>query len=109
MKKLLSIALSLCLLLSDALADVTLTKVYKTDDLVSNTFHNGFVTGNGKTYYYADGVRAKGLTKIGEDYYFFNAGSGMMYKDANMWVPANDYGVEPGMHYFDAEGRMTGK
>ncbi|MFR6424669.1 MAG: hypothetical protein ACLUNO_03110 [Oscillospiraceae bacterium] len=46
----------------------------------------GFVTGNGKTYYYADGVRAKGLTKIGEDYYFFNAGSGMMYKDANMWV-----------------------
>ena len=69
----------------------------------------GFVTGNGKTYYYADGVRAKGLTKIGEDYYFFNAGSGMMYKDATMWVPANSYGVEPGMHYFGAEGRMTGK
>ena len=67
----------------------------------------GFVTGNGKTYYYADGVRAKGLTKIGEDYYFFNAGSGMMYKDANMWVPVNDYGVEPGMHYFDAEGKMA--
>ena len=67
----------------------------------------GFVTGNGKTYYYADGVRAKGLTKIGEDYYFFNAGSGMMYKDANMWVPANSYGVEPGMHYFDAEGKMA--
>lgn len=35
MKKLLSIALSLCLLLSVALADVTLTKVYKTEDLVS--------------------------------------------------------------------------
>ena len=66
----------------------------------------GFVTGNGKTYYYADGVRAKGLTKIGEDYYFFNAGSGMMYKGATMWVPANSYGVEPGMHYFDAEGKM---
>ena len=66
----------------------------------------GFVTGSGKTYYYADGVRAKGLTKLGEDYYFFNAGSGMMYKDATMWVPANSYGVEPGMHYFDAEGKM---
>ena len=66
----------------------------------------GFVTGNGKTYYYADGVRAKGLTKLGEDYYFFNAGSGMMYKDATMWVPANSYGVEPGMHYFDADGKM---
>ncbi len=67
----------------------------------------GFVEGDGKTFYYADGVRAKGLTKIGEDYYFFNAGSGMMYKDATMWVPANDYGVEPGMHYFDATGKMV--
>ena len=67
----------------------------------------GFVTGNGKTYYYADGVRAKGLTKIGEDYYFFNAGSGMMYKDATMWVPANSYGVEPGMHSFGADGKMA--
>lgn len=49
MKKLLSIALALCLLLSVALADVTLTKVYKTEDLVSNTFHNGFVTAIGMT------------------------------------------------------------
>ncbi len=49
MKKLLSIALSLCLLLSVALADVTLTKVYTTEDLVSNTFHNGFVTAIGMT------------------------------------------------------------
>ena len=49
MKKLFSIALALCLLLSVALADVTLTKVYKTEDLVSNTFHNGFVTAIGMT------------------------------------------------------------
>ena len=70
---------------------------------------DGFVDINGGTYYFVKGECAKGLTKIGEDYYFFNAGSGMMYKDANMWVPANSYGVEPGMHYFDAEGRMTGK
>ena len=67
----------------------------------------GFVTGGGKTFYYADGVRAKGLTKIDEDYYFFNARSGMMYKDANMWVGKNTYGVEPGMHYFDADGKMV--
>ena len=66
----------------------------------------GFVTGGGKTFYYADGVRAKGLTKIDEDYYFFNARSGMMYKDANMWVGKNTYGVEPGMHYFNADGKM---
>ena len=69
----------------------------------------GFVTGGGKTFYYADGVRAKGFTKIGEDYYIFNAASGMMYKDANMWVPANSYGVEPGLHYFGADGKMTEK
>ena len=68
----------------------------------------GFVTGGGKTFYYADGVRAKGLTKIGEDYYFFNTGSGMMYKDANMWVAGNnDYGFVGGMYYFDANGKMS--
>ena len=67
----------------------------------------GFVIGgDGYTYYYNNGERAKGFTKIGEDYYFFNAGSGKMYKDANMWVGANDYGVEGGMHYFDADGKM---
>ena len=67
---------------------------------------NGFIDGDGKTFYYADGIRAKGLMKIGEDYYFFNAGSGMMYKDATMWVSANNYGIKPGMHYFDADGKM---
>ena len=68
----------------------------------------GFVTGGGKTFYYADGVRAKGLTKIGEDYYFFNTGSGMMYKNANMWVAGNnDYGFVGGMYYFDADGKMS--
>ena len=67
----------------------------------------GFVIGgDGYTYYYNNGERARGFTKIGEDYYFFNAGSGKMYKDANMWVGANDYGVEGGMHYFDADGKM---
>ncbi len=68
----------------------------------------GFVTGGGKTFYYADGVRAKGLTKIGEDYYFFNTGSGMMYKDANMWVAGNNaYDFVGGMYYFDADGKMS--
>ena len=67
----------------------------------------GFVTGGDNyTYYYNNGERAKGFTKIGEDYYFFNAGSGKLYKDANMWVGKNTYGVEPGMHYFDADGKM---
>ena len=36
----------------------------------------GFVTGgDGYTYYYKDNVLALGFTKIGDDYYLFNAGS----------------------------------
>ena len=66
-----------------------------------------FVHVGNDTYYYANRELVKGFTKIGNDYYFFNAGSGKMYKDANMWVPANDYGVKPGMYYFDADGKMV--
>ena len=66
-----------------------------------------FVHVGNDTYYYANRELVKGFTKIGDDYYFFNAGSGKLYKDANMWVPANDYGVKPGMHYFGADGKMS--
>ncbi|MFR8258296.1 MAG: hypothetical protein ACLVAC_05385, partial [Oscillospiraceae bacterium] len=38
---------------------------------------DGFVDINGGTYYFVKGECAKGLTKIGEDYYFFNAASGL--------------------------------
>ena len=68
---------------------------------------DGFGHVGNDTYYYANCALVKGFTKIGEDYYFFNAGSGKLYKDANMWVPANDYGVKPGMHYFGADGKMV--
>ena len=68
----------------------------------------GFVTGgDGYTYYYNNGERAKGFTKIGEDYYFFNAGSGKLYTDATLWVGTNDLGIEVGMHYFGTDGKMT--
>ena len=77
-------------------------------DAEGKLIRTGFISGgDGFDYYYADGVRAKGFTKIGEDYYFFNAASGKMYKDATMWVGANSYGIEGGMHYFDAEGRLA--
>ena len=69
---------------------------------------NGFVEVNGDTYYYyEDCTLAKGFTKIGDDYYLFNTGSGKMYKDATMWVPANSYGIEPGMYYFGVGGKMV--
>ena len=70
----------------------------------------GFVTGGGATYYYEDLVRVKGFTKIDEDYYFFNAGSGKMYTDASLWVGGtNAYGVEAGSYYFGLDGKMSVK
>ena len=69
---------------------------------------NGFADCGGYTFYFTDGIRAKGFTKIGEDYYIFNTYSGKMYKNADMWVSGeNEYGVEGGLHYFDETGKMT--
>ncbi|MDY5334295.1 MAG: InlB B-repeat-containing protein [Vescimonas sp.] len=68
---------------------------------------NGFVTVGDDTYYYKDCKLVKGFTKISDDYYLFNGNSGKLYKDATMWVPANNYGIEPGMYYFGAEGKMV--
>ena len=68
----------------------------------------GFVEGgDGFTYYYNGGIRAKGFTKIGNDYYIFNTYSGKMYKNANMWVGANSYGIAGGIYYFGADGKMA--
>ncbi len=68
----------------------------------------GFVKGtNGYTYYYNDLVRAKGFTKLGEDYYFFNNGSGAMQCDVTLWVGgSNPYGIVGGYYYFQADGTM---
>lgn len=79
-------------------------------DAEGKLIRTGFIDAkDGYTYYYSDGVRAKGFTKVGEEYCFFNAGSGKLYKDKNLWVGSNSYGIEAGMHYFDAEGRMSTK
>ena len=68
----------------------------------------GFVVAsNGYTYYYEDLVRAKGFTKLGEKYYFFNAGSGAMQCDKTLWVGgSNPYGIASGYYYFQADGSM---
>ena len=76
-------------------------------DAEGRLIKTGFVTGgDGYTYYYTDNVLALGFTKIGEDYYLFNVGSGKMARNANMWVGANSYGIEGGMHYFGTDGKM---
>ena len=68
---------------------------------------NGFVSDSDGDYYFVNGTTLKGFTKIGDDYYLFNAASGKMYKDATMWVGDNDYGIEGGMYYFAADGKMS--
>ena len=68
----------------------------------------GFVEGSdGYTYYYNETVLALGFTQVGDDYYFFNAGSGKMYKDTTLWVGSNDYGIVGGMYYFGTDGKMV--
>ena len=71
--------------------------------------NTGFVAAsNGYTYYYENLVRAKGLVKIGSDYYYFNTGNGAMTVDATVWVGGNNsYGIKGGMYHFDTEGKMV--
>ena len=66
----------------------------------------GFATGSGNTYYYEDLVRIKGFYKVGDDYYFFNAGSGVMQCNAKLWVGSNAFGVKSGYYNFGADGKM---
>ncbi len=93
-------------------------EIYATTELLDGTgwyrfgadgklVKNGFADCGGYTFYFTDGIRAKGFTKIGDDYYIFNAYSGKMYKNANMWVSSNDYGIKSGLHYFGEDGKMV--
>jgi len=93
-------------------------EIYATTELLDGTgwyrfgadgklIKNGFADCGGYTFYFTDGIRAKGFTKIGDDYYIFNAYSGKMYKNANMWVSSNDYGIKGGLHYFGEDGKMV--
>ena len=93
-------------------------EIYATTELLDGTgwyrfgadgklIKNGFADCGGYTFYFTDGIRAKGFTKIGDDYYIFNAYSGKMYKNANMWVGSNDYGIKVGLHYFGEDGKMV--
>ena len=83
-------------------------KGYYHFDADGKMVRTGFMTtAKGYTYYYDNGVLAKGFTKIGDHYYLFNASSGMMYADATMWIGANNaYGFAAGYYYFDAEGKL---
>ena len=69
----------------------------------------GWVTINSRTYYYVNGVPAKGLTKVGDDWYLFNRSNGAMYHDGNFWVNDNEggSGLTGGMYNFGSDGKMV--
>ena len=85
-----------------------LPKAYYKFESDAKMMKNGFMTiPSGYTYHFADGNLSKGLTKLGDDYYYFNVSSGAMNTDVNMWIDAsNPYGFAAGYYYFDAEGKM---
>ncbi len=67
----------------------------------------GFVTTDaGITYYYDNLEMVKGFTKIGDDFYYFHASNGKMLTETYCWVTTNDYGVEQGKYYFQADGKL---
>ncbi len=70
---------------------------------------NGWLTANGKTYYYVDDVALKGAQEIYGNYYYFSTGDGNMKKDgAIIWVPAdNDGGVPYGKYIAGEDGVLT--
>ena len=70
---------------------------------------DGWVTSGGRTYYYAGGAKATGLTRVGDDWYLFNRANGNLYKDGTFWVNENEggCGLAGGLYRFDAEGKMV--
>ena len=70
---------------------------------------DGWVTSGGRTYYYAGGSKATGLTRVGDDWYLFNRANGNLYKDGTFWVNENEggCGLAGGLYRFDAEGRLV--
>ena len=77
-------------------------------DAQGKLIKTGFVkASNGYTYYYDNLVRVKGLAKIGDDYYYFNTGSGAMQRDTKIWIaPSNAYGLPRGYYNFGSDGKM---
>ena len=70
---------------------------------------DGWVTSGGRTYYYAGGAKATGLTRVGDDWYLFNRANGNLYRDGTFWVNENEggCGLAGGLYRFDAEGKMV--
>jgi uncharacterized repeat protein (TIGR02543 family) len=83
--------------------------LYKFDASGKLQVRNGFVEEDGKTYYYVDGAMAKGLTKVGDDWYLFNRSSGVMYTDGSYWVKDGEggSGLAGGLYKFGSDGKMV--
>ena len=63
---------------------------------------NGWVTENGKTYYYVNGTKVTGWKKIDGKYYYFNSTNGYIYKNVLLTSSKNN------ICYIDSTGaRVT--
>ena len=81
---------------------------------ISKITQDGLYTYNGDLYYVVDGVTQLGAQKIGDDYYFFNAGSGISrvgHAARSTTVSVKDSTgngiLSSGTYYFGADGKLV--
>lgn len=91
---------------------------YDNNDLLEKAYYyfeddckmrkNGWLDMGEGMLHYEDGIISKGLTKIDNDYYFFEINRGYLLKDQTIFVDdENKYLVKPGNYTFDSNGKMT--
>ena len=90
----------------------TLPKAYYRFEADCKMMKDGWLTVSTEEYgarkfFFINGRHASGLTKIGNDYYFFNINNGEMASGDDVWVPVNSYGVSVGVHSLGSDGKMV--
>ncbi len=80
----------------------------------SKLTEDGLYTFNGDLYYVVDGTTQFGAQKIGDDYYFFNSGSGITRvghaardQIVNITNSNSNGFLEPGNYYFGSDGKLV--
>ncbi len=71
---------------------------------------NGFIEEDGELYYYENGVKrtARGLFKVGNDYYYAKSG-GALLRNCTEWANVTNDLLPKAKYEFDANGKMNVK
>ncbi len=78
------------------------------DEPIEPEVKDGFVTEDGKLYYYEDGVLCKdGLIYIDGYYYYARTSNGEVITNRIYWITYTNGYMAEGNYNFDAKGRMT--